>query len=1092
MQITLKSFLLLLLFSSFLRAQVANHIVISEVAPMAGGSSAFNTGEFIELYNPFSIDVTFGPNVVVVSGSASTPANAAEWQVSLAGKTIKGYGFFLIGDGGMSVVPDILFPTSRNLANSGVRSCVQLRDGATVIDAFAWGSGTTLAGEGTNFTPSNTNSDKKSFERKSGPSATADDNLGNAWDSNNNATDFFQNASSAANPQNTSSAIEVNPYGIVPANGVGTATVAPALWKNTVGTTMTLTFKPVGDTVRGFKFVRPQPFSWNSGSMTVQPGSVTLTQTGDTTVLNSFVVKGADSIVVSVPNVTAADTTDEFTFNVQSSKDSLTFSPLQGQPKTVVYGSPRPMSWVKSKDGAGNNIYLNKWVVVQGIVAVANEFGGPSYLQDATSAIAVYDSSVSLNVNRGDEVALLGRVSPYYDMFELNPCSLLQVASEGNPIDTTTLTIGQINGQPQKGIEPYECRLIRVNNITSVLTTSGSPVTTWTVSGSGTNYNLVCGTDTLEVRISAKVNLAGTSIPSGKFDMVGALGQFTTYYQILPRSADDLIVEGGGPRIISGAPYETNITSTGLTFVWQTDSPGTSKVYYGTTTTYADSVIDNTQATQHKVTVGGLQSATMYHVRFGSANGVGTTYTNDYLVSTSSLSSTGTINVYFSYAANTSIAQGENAQTVSIVTKLLNRINGATYSIDAELYSLSGTVGANVASALVAAKNRGVKVRVIGEADNSSTSPWTTLSNNSVPLIFDTYDATNAGAGLMHNKFLVFDNQDAVSDSDDWVWSGSWNATDPGNNDDAQNAIEIQDKALANAYTTEFNEMWGSSTGTPSASASRFGAHKLDNTPHYFVVNGTPIESYFSPSDGTTSKIIKTLNKATDDINISLLTFTRNDIAIVLIAKKKGGLKVRGVMDNRTDQGSVFDTLLHSGVDVHLKGSAVRGLFHHKYGLVDAETVHPEQYVITGSHNWSGAAENSNNENTLIIQSQRIANLYLQEFAARYTEAGGTDNITVNVVRTSDNIPRTTSLSQNYPNPFNPSTNFELRIAKYGFVSVKVFDLLGREVATLVNENRSPGVYTVTWNASKLASGVYLYKMQAGGVVETKKMLLVR
>ena len=1093
MRAALKSVCLLLLFSAILNGQAANHIVISEVAPMAGASSAYNTGEYIELYNPFSTDVVFGPNVVVVSGNSPAGSNAAEWQVSLAGKTIKGYGFFLIGDGGVtSPTPDIAFPSSKNLANSGVRSCVQLQDGATVLDAFAWDASTTLAGEGTKFTPSSTTSDKKSFERKSGPSATVHDNLGNAWDSNNNANDFFQNTAATANPQNTSSAIEVNPYGVVAANGVGTATVSPSLWKYASPTTLTLTFKPAGDTVRGFKFVRPKPFVWIAGAMSVQPATVTLSQSADTTVLSNFVAKGTDSIVVSVPSVTSSDTTDEFALNVQSAKDGVTFSPLQGQPKTVVYGSPRPMSWVKAKDGAGNSVSLNKWVVVQGVVTVANEFGGPSYLQDATAAISVFDSSVSNNVSQGDKISILGRVSPYYDMFELAPCSLLEVSSEGNPLDTAKLTIPQIQAQPQKGIEPYECRLIRVNNITSVLTLNGSPATTWAVTGSGTNYNLVSGTDTLEVRISPKTNLAGTSIPSGSFDIVGALGQFTTYYQILPRSSDDLITEGGGPRITSGAPYETNITSTGLTFVWQTDSPGTSKVYYGTTTTYTDSVVNNTQTAQHQVAVAGLKSATMYHVRLASNNGVGTTYTNDYLVSTSSLTSSGTINVYFNYPVNTTVAQGENAQTVSIVGKLLNRINAATYSIDVALYSLSGTVGANIATALVSAKNRGVRVRVIGEADNSSTAPWSTLSNNSVPVIFDNFDATNAGAGLMHNKFLIFDNQDSTSDTDDWVWSGSWNATDPGNNDDAQNAIEIQDKALANAYTTEFNEMWGSSTLTPNATNSRFGAHKLDNTPHLFVINGTPVESYFSPSDGTTSKIIKTLNKATNDINFSLLTFTRSDIANVLIAKKKAGMKVHGVMDNRTDQGSVFDTLVASGVDVHLKGSAVRGLYHHKYGLVDAETAHPQQYVITGSHNWSSSAENSNNENTLIIQSKRIANLYLQEFAARYVEAGGTDNITVSVVRTSDNVPKTTSLSQNFPNPFNPTTNFEVRLSQSGIVTVKVFDLLGRELATLVNGNRPAGVYTITWDASKLASGVYLFRMQSGGFVSTKKMLLVR
>lgn len=873
----------------------------------------------------------------------------------------------------------------------------------------------------------------------------------------------------------------------------GSATLSPTMMKFNTPTDFHLVFRPTTDTVRSIRIVKPGGLIWNSTPITVVPDSSVITTIGDTVQISHLALAGQDTLSVSFPGVTALDTTGNITVMVQSSTDGITFGQIVTLPQIFVYGSPALLSSVKAKDGSGAYLLNGKWVVVKGVATAANEFGGPTYLQDATAGIAVYDSSVSMHVTRGDEVVLLGKVSPYNEMFELNPCSLLQTVSEGNPFDTLLLTIAQIKGQPQKGVEPYECRMIRVNNITSVLTTGGSPTSTWATTGSGLNYELVSGTDTLEVRISSKTNLANMAVPSGKFDIVGVLGQFSSYYQILPRSYDDVIVEGGGPRITSGVPYETNITSAGLSFVWQTDSPGTSKVYYGTTSTYTDSVVDNSLATQHQVNVAGLKPATMYHVRLGTANAAGTTYTNDYLVSTSSLSSSGTMNMYFSYPVNTSLAQGENAQTASIVSKLLNRINAATYSIDVALYSFSGTVGQNVAQALIDAKGRGVKVRAIGEADNSgSSSKWGALSGSGIPVIFDTYDAINGGAGLMHNKFVTIDNRDSTSDTDDWVWTGSWNATDPGNNNDAQNVIEIQDKTLANAYTQEFNEMWGSTSDTANSSTSRFGAHKLDNTPHCFVVNGTPVELYFSPSDGTTNKIVKTLNRATDDINFALLTFTRNDIANVLVAKKKAGMKVRGVMDNRSDQGSVFDSLAAWGIDVHLKGAAVTGLFHHKYALVDAETFHPQQFVITGSHNWSSSAENSNNENTLIINSQRIANLYLQEFVARYKEAGGKDSIALSVEKVVAEVPNSFGLSQNYPNPFNPTTNFQLRIAKSGFVSMKVFDILGREVATVLSETMNPGVYTVEWDASKLASGVYLYRMQAGRFVETRKMLLIR
>ncbi|MDD8016918.1 MAG: glycoside hydrolase family 3 N-terminal domain-containing protein [Bacteroidota bacterium] len=83
-------------------------------------------------------------------------------------------------------------------------------------------------------------------------------------------------------------------------------------------------------------------------------------------------------------------------------------------------------------------------------------------------------------------------------------------------------------------------------------------------------------------------------------------------------------------------------------------------------------------------------------------------------------------------------------------------------------------------------------------------------------------------------------------------------------------------------------------------------------------------------------------------------------------------------------------------------------------------------------------------------------------------------------------------LSQNYPNPFNPTTTIEYQIPKQSFVTLKIFDLLGREVATLVNEKKLTGNYFVQFNGRQLPSGVYFYRIQAGNFVETKKMLVVK
>ena len=102
------------------------------------------------------------------------------------------------------------------------------------------------------------------------------------------------------------------------------------------------------------------------------------------------------------------------------------------------------------------------------------------------------------------------------------------------------------------------------------------------------------------------------------------------------------------------------------------------------------------------------------------------------------------------------------------------------------------------------------------------------------------------------------------------------------------------------------------------------------------------------------------------------------------------------------------------------------------------------------------------------------------------------NGISTSVEQSGKDIPNAFALCQNYPNPFNPSTNFEFRIAEFGFVSVKVFDLLGHEVATLVNEMKHAGSYTVKWDASLLSSGVYFYTLRTGQFRETKRMILMK
>ncbi|MBK8552270.1 MAG: T9SS type A sorting domain-containing protein [Ignavibacteria bacterium] len=129
---------------------------------------------------------------------------------------------------------------------------------------------------------------------------------------------------------------------------------------------------------------------------------------------------------------------------------------------------------------------------------------------------------------------------------------------------------------------------------------------------------------------------------------------------------------------------------------------------------------------------------------------------------------------------------------------------------------------------------------------------------------------------------------------------------------------------------------------------------------------------------------------------------------------------------------------------------------------------------------------------SITINKLLIANNYI--FAASqgksvwrrfYTDIIGIKNI-------GTEIPAKYSLSQNYPNPFNPVTNLEFGISKLGFVTLKIYDLLGKEVATLVNEKLNPGTYRVEFDAGTLTSGVYFYRLTSGDFTDTKRMLLIK
>jgi hypothetical protein len=105
---------------------------------------------------------------------------------------------------------------------------------------------------------------------------------------------------------------------------------------------------------------------------------------------------------------------------------------------------------------------------------------------------------------------------------------------------------------------------------------------------------------------------------------------------------------------------------------------------------------------------------------------------------------------------------------------------------------------------------------------------------------------------------------------------------------------------------------------------------------------------------------------------------------------------------------------------------------------------------------------------------------------------GHTSGGIAGVAKENNSTISTFSLLQNYPNPFNPVTTINYSVAKSSLVTITVYNILGKKVATLFNELKNTGNYSVEFNTDQLASGIYLYRMQAGNFMATKKMILLR
>ncbi|MEH2435281.1 MAG: phospholipase D-like domain-containing protein [Nostoc sp.] len=406
------------------------------------------------------------------------------------------------------------------------------------------------------------------------------------------------------------------------------------------------------------------------------------------------------------------------------------------------------------------------------------------------------------------------------------------------------------------------------------------------------------------------------------------------------------------------------------------------------------------------------------------------------------------VQVYFNHSESSEYKESYRQQTRlgdDLEKQIVNAITQAKSTVDVAVQELRLP---QVAQALVDRQKAGVKVRIILE--NTYSRPWSSLTstevgkldkreqehynefrkfidinqdnqlssaeinqrdaliilqNAKIPWIDDQADGS-AGSSLMHHKFVIVDNRIVIITSANFTLSDtSGDFTNSSSLGNANNLLQIDSPELASLFTEEFNIMWGDGPG--GKPDSQFGLKKPMRLPKEITLGNTQITVQFSPTSPTqpwnnssNGLIGKTLDSATKSVDMALFVFSDQRLANILEKRHQQSVQIRALIEPQfiyrpysealdmmgvtlsnkckyeIDNHPWSNPITTVGVPVLPKGD----LLHHKFGVIDSQT------VITGSHNWSDAANNGNDETLVVIQSPIVAAHYVREFARLYTK----------------------------------------------------------------------------------------------------------
>lgn len=310
------------------------------------------------------------------------------------------------------------------------------------------------------------------------------------------------------------------------------------------------------------------------------------------------------------------------------------------------------------------------------------------------------------------------------------------------------------------------------------------------------------------------------------------------------------------------------------------------------------------------------------------------------------------VQVYFTQPAGA----GLNEVGVGLDRHIVRDIEAATSTVDAALYDLNLW---SIRDALIEAHRRGLRVRMVVEADNQMRTEIEDLRAAGIPIVSD------GRPPLMHHKFIVID--------DERVWTGSMNFTLNGVYRNDNNLLLLRSPELARDYTREFEEMFAE---------GRFGQLSRVDTPYPFLAVGdTAVEVAFAPEDGAQAKVLRWLDSAQSSVQLLAFNLTADPVAEALLEASARGVVVRGVVEagSADSLGSDVHRLRSEGLAIRLDSNPAT--MHHKVIVIDGES------VVAGSYNFTRSAEERNDENMLVLIDEELAAAFAMEFERLYVES---------------------------------------------------------------------------------------------------------